>query len=132
MELDVFEVLLGHAEHIGRIGKEYVAAFDVFRNILIFTLLEIVKLGIVVRLNPARFVKVNRLPTALRVVLMFKTILYNFELKLAYGTDDAAVVELVYKHLGHTFVHELLDAFLKLLRLHRVIILNILEQFGRE
>ena len=46
---------------------------------------------------------------------MFKTILYNFELKLAYGTDDAAVVELVYKHLGHTFVHELLDAFLKLL-----------------
>ena len=48
------------------------------------------------------------------------------------GTDDFASIELVYEQLSHTLVHELVDAFLKLFWLHRVIILYIFEKLGRE
>ena len=39
---------------------------------------------------------------------------------------------LVYKQLSHTLVHQLIDTFLQLLRLHWVSILNILEHLRRE
>ena len=72
------------------------------------------------------------LPAALGVVLVFKPVLYNLKLELPHGANDLAPVELVDEKLGHTLVHQLVDAFLKLLRLHRVGILYVLEHLGRE
>ena len=72
------------------------------------------------------------LPAALGVVLVLQAILDDLKLQLSDGTDDAAVVELVDEHLRHTLVHELLDALLELLRLHGVVVLDILEELGRE
>jgi len=51
---------------------------------------------------------------------------------LAYCADDAAVVELVDKELGNTFVHELLYALVELLGAHGIIVLDVLKQFRRE
>ena len=51
---------------------------------------------------------------------------------MAYRANNATVVELVDKQLGHTLVHQLLQTLLELLRLHRVVVFNILEQFGGE
>ena len=67
------------------------------------------------------------LPTTLGVVLVLKTVLNNLELELAHGAYNLATIELVDEQLCHTFVHELIDALLKLLRLHRVIVLDVLE-----
>lgn len=72
------------------------------------------------------------LPAASCIVLMLQTILDNLKLELAYRANDATVVELVDKQLSHTLVHQLLQALLELLRLHRVVVFNILEQFGGE
>ena len=73
-----------------------------------------------------------RLPTALRIVLVLQTILDHLELQLADSTDNLTVVELVDEQLGHTLVHELVDTLLQLLRLHGVVVLDILKQLGRE
>lgn len=128
VELDVREVLLGHTQNVGGVGKEDVATLCVFGHVLIFTLLEVVKLGRIISLNPAGFVEMQRLPTAFRVVLMLQTVLDDLELQLTHSADDTSVVELVDKELGHTFVHELRDTLDKLLGLHRVVVLNILKE----
>lgn len=54
MEPDVLEILLSHLQHIAGICKEDIAPLAVFRHILVFTLLEILKFLFVVALNPAR------------------------------------------------------------------------------
>lgn len=74
----------------------------------------------------------DRLPAALGVVLVLEAVLDDLKLQLTDGTDDTPIVELIDEHLCHALVHQLLDTFLKLLRLHRVIILDILEQLRRE
>ena len=128
VELDVREVLLGHTQYIRGVGEEDVTALCVFGHVLIFALLEVVKLGRIISLNPAGFVEMQRLPTAFRVVLMLQTVLDDLELQLTHSADDTSVVELVDKELGHTFVHELRDTLDKLLRLHRIVVLNILKE----
>ena len=132
MKLDVLEVLLCHAQHVAGVGKEDIAALNVLRHVLVLSLLEVVELGCIIALYPAGFVEVDGLPTALGAILMLKAVLDDLKLQLANGTNDAAVVELVDEHLCHTLVHELLDTFLELLRLHRVVVFDILEQFRRE
>ena len=52
----------------------------------------------------------DRLPPTLGVVFMLKAILDDLKLQLAYGADDAAVVELVDEKLGNALVHQLFDA----------------------
>ena len=129
MELYVLEILLGHTQHITAVGKEDIASVLVLCHILVLALLEVLKLSLVVAFYPACFVQVDRFPTALGVILVFKTVLDNLKLQLSDSADDFASVELVDKQLCHTFVHKLVYAFLKLFRFHRVIILYILEQF---
>ena len=132
VELDVLEVLLGHAEDVAGIGEEDVAAFLVLSHVLILAFLEVLELLFVVARNPAGLVEMDGLPTALGIVLILKTILNDLELQLANGADDLAPVELVDEQLGDALVHELVDALLELLRLHGVVVLDILEQLGRE
>ena len=110
MEFDVFEVLLCHAQYVAAVGEENVAPLTVFGHILIFTLLEVVELSFVVALYPTCLVEVDRLPPALGIVFMLKAILDDLKLQLAYGADDAAVVELVDEKLGNALVHQLFDA----------------------
>ena len=56
-----------------------------------------------------------RFPTAFRVVFVLKPVLNDLKLQLSDSSDNLASVELVDKQLCHTLVHELADAFLKLL-----------------
>ncbi len=132
VELDVLKVLLCHAQHIAGVGEEDITAFYVLGHILILTLLEVVKFGCIITLYPASLVEMDGLPAALGIVLVLKAVLDDLKLQLTDGTDDTAVVELVDEHLCHALVHQLLDTFLELLRLHGVVILDILEQLRRE
>ena len=132
MEPDMFEVLLCHAEHIARVGKEHVSALYVLGHVLILALLEVLQLLRIVGLYPASLVQVDRFPAALGVVLVLQTILDDLELQLSYGSHDAAAVELVDKQLCHTLVHQLLQSLLELLALHWVVVLDILEEQRRE
>ena len=132
VELDMFEVLLRHREYIARVSEEHIAPLLVLGHILIFALLEVLQLGIVITLNPAGLIEMYGLPAALGVVLILQTILDHLELQLTDGTNDLTVVELIDEQLGHTFIHQLIDTLLQLLRLHRVVVLDILEQLRRE
>ena len=132
METDVLKVLLCHLQHVARVGEEHVAPVAVLGHVLVFALLEKFELRRVVAFNPAGLVKVDRLPAALGVVFVLKAILYHLKLQLAYGADNLAAVELIDKQLRHAFVHQLLDAFVELLRLHRVGVFDVFEHLGRE
>ena len=63
---------------------------------------------------------------------MQKAVLNHFELQLSDRTDNLTVVELIDKQLSNTFVHQLLNTFVKLFRLHRICIFDIFEHLGRE
>ena len=124
----MFKVLLSHTQYVARISEEHIAALDILCHILILALLEVLQFLLVVCLNPACLMQVNRLPAALGILLVLQAILDNLKLKLTHGTHDAATVELVDEQLSHTLVHELLQSLLELLALHWVIILDILEE----
>ena len=115
VELDMLKVLLRHIENVTRIGKEDIASVFVLCHILILTLLEIVEFLLIIALYPASFMEMNRLPTALGIVLILKTILDNLKLKLTYSADNLSSIKLVYEQLCHAFVHQLLKTFLELL-----------------
>ena len=132
MELDVFEIFLGHREDVARIGEEDITALLILRHILVLALLEVLKLCVIIALDPTGLIEMNGLPTALRVVLVLQTILDNLELQLTHRTDDLTVVELVDKELRHTFVHQLIDTLLKLFGLHGVVVLDVFEELWRE
>ena len=132
VELDVLEVLLRHGEHIAGIGEEDIATFLVLGHILVFTLLEVFELSSIVALYPASLIEVDGFPTALGIVLVLQAILDDLELQLAHSTDNLATIELIDEQLGHTLVHQLVDTLLQLLRLHGVVVLDILKQLGRE
>ena len=132
MELDVFEVLLRHAQHVAAIGQEHVAAVLILGHVLVFALLEVLQLLWIVALNPAGLIQMYGLPAAFGVVLVLQTILDNLELQLSYGSDNLAVVKLVNEQLCHTLVHQLVDTLLQLLGLHGVVVLDILKEFWRE
>lgn len=76
--------------------------------------------------------QVNRLPTALGIILVLQTILDHLKLKLTHCSHNAATIKLIDKQLCHTLVHQLLQSLLELLALHRIIILDILEEQWRE
>ena len=63
---------------------------------------------------------------------MEQAVLDHFELQLSDRTDNLTSVELVGKKLGDAFIHQLLDALVQLLGLHRIGILDIFEHFRRE
>ena len=105
MELNVLKILLSHAQHITAVGKEYVASILVFCHVLIFAFLEVLEFCLVVTFYPASFVKMDRFPTALGVILVFKTVLYDLKLQLAHGADNFSSVELIDKQLCYTFIH---------------------------
>ena len=115
VELDMLKVLLRHIENVTRIGKEDIASVFVLCHVLILTLLEIVEFLLIIALYPASFMEMNRLPTALGIVLILKTILDNLKLKLTYSADNLSSIKLVYEQLCHAFVHQLLKTFLELL-----------------
>ena len=132
MKFDSLKVLLRHRQHVARVGQENIAALLVLGHVLILALLEVLQLLLVVALYPARLIQVDRLPAALGIVLVLQTVLDDLELQLTDGADNLAAVELVDEQLGDTLVHQLVDALLQLLRLHRVVVLDILEQLRRE
>ena len=76
--------------------------------------------------------QVNRLPATLGVVLVLQAILDNLELQLSHGAHDATTIELIDEQLGHTLVHQLLQALLELLALHRVVVLDVFKEEWRE
>lgn len=115
VELDMLKVLLRHIENVTRIGKEDIASVFVLCHILILTLLEIVEFLLIIALYPASFMEMNRLPTALGIVLILKTILDNLKLKLTYSADNLSSIKLVYEQLCHAFIHQLLKPLLELL-----------------
>lgn len=84
----MFEVLLSHTQHIARISEEHIAALNILCHILVLTLLEVLQFLLIVSLNPTCLMQMNRLPTALGVVLVLQAILDNLELQL---TDDATM-----------------------------------------
>ena len=128
MELDVFKILLRHAQHVARIGKKDIAPLNILGHVLVLALLEVLEFLLVICLYPASLVKMHWLPAALGIVLVLQAVLDNLELQLTHGAHDAAAVELVDEELRHTLVHELLQSLLELLALHWVIILDILEE----
>lgn len=132
MEADLGEVALGHLEDVAGVGEEYVAAVAVYCHELVLALLEGGEGFGIVAFDPAGFVERDRFPAALCSVFVKQAVLDHFKLELTYGADDLAAIELVDKQLGHTFVHELLDAFLELLRLHRVGVFDVFEHLWRE
>ena len=132
VELDVLEVLLCHAKHIARVGKEDIATLCILCHVLVFALLEAVEFFFAVGLYPTSFIEMNGFPAATGVVLMFQSVLDDLKLELSHGAHNAAIVELIDKQLRHTFIHQLLQTLLKLLRFHRVIILNVFKQLRRE
>ena len=132
MELDVFKVLLCHREHITGVCQEHVPTLLVLRHILILTLLEILQFCRIVALYPAGLIQVNGFPTALGIVLVLQTILDNLKLQLTYSSNNLTAIKLINEQLGYTLVHQLVDTLLQLLGLHGVIVLDVLEQLGRE
>ena len=76
------EIVLRHLEHIVGIGKKHIAPLAVYGHELMLALLERLQGGSVIRLYPASLVERQRLPAALRAVLMQKAVLYHLELKL--------------------------------------------------
>ena len=126
------EVLLSHTQHIARISEEHIAALNILCHILVLTLLEVLQFLLIVSLNPTCLMQMNRLPTALGIVLVLQAILDNLELQLTDGTHDATTIELVDEQLCHTLVHQLLQSLLELLALHWVVVLDILEEQRRE
>jgi hypothetical protein len=132
VELDVLEVLLRHAQHVTAVCKEDITPLQVRCHILIFTLLEVVIFLFVVALNPACLVEMYWFPTAFGVVFIFQAVLDDLKLQLSDRSDDSPIVELIDEQLGYTFIHQLLDAFIELLRLHRVVVFDILEKLWRE
>ena len=128
----MLEIFLRHREHIARIGQKDITAFLVLRHILVLAFLEVFKFCLVVTLYPTCLVKMNGFPTALGIVLVLQTILDNFKLQLTYRSNNLTAIKLINEQLGYTLVHQLVDTLLKLLRLHGVVVLDILEQLRRE
>ena len=95
METDRLEIILRHLKHIIAVGQEDVTSLDILCHILVFAFLEILKFDRVITLNPAGLVQVHRLPTALCVVLVLETILYDLELELTNRSDELAPVMLI-------------------------------------
>ena len=114
MELDVLKVLLRHRQHIAGVGEEHIAPFLVLSHILVLALLEGFQFLLVVARNPAGLIQVNGFPTALGVVLVLQSLLYDLELQRAHGTYNLASVELVDEQLGYALVHQLVNALLEL------------------
>ena len=132
VELDVFEIFLGHGENITRVSEEHITALLVLRHVLVLTLLKILELRIIVALYPTSLVEMHRFPTTLRVVFVLQAILNHLKLQLTYGTDDLPIVELVDKQLRHALVHELIDTLLQLFGAHGIIVLDVFEELWRE
>ena len=132
MELDVFEVFLGHGENITRVSEEDITTLLVLRHVLVLAFLEILEFRIIVALYPTSLVEMHRFPTTLRVVFVLQAILDDLELQLTYGTNDLPVVELVDEELCHTLVHQLVDALLQLFGAHGIIVLDVFEELWRE
>lgn len=127
MELDFRKILLCHLQHIIGVGKKYISAIFVFCHELMFAVLEGIEGFFIVTLNPASFVEMYRFPAARRAILMKKAILNYLKLQLSDSAYQFAIIELVDKQLCHTFVHKLLNAFVELLGLHGVSVLNVFE-----
>ena len=132
METYALEIILGHLQYIVAVGEEDITSLDILGHILVFAFLEVLELSRVIALNPACLVEVYRLPTALGIILVLETVLYDLKLQLTHRTDELTAVMLVHEELCHTLAHKLVDTLGKLLGFHRVGILDVLEHFGRE
>lgn len=132
MESDLGEVVACHLEDIVGIRQENVAAFFVGGHELMLPFLEGSESFFIVTLDPACFIKTDRLPTALRSIFMEQPVLYHLKLELTNSPDDFSPVKAVCEHLCHAFVHQLVDTFVKLLGFHRIGILDIFKHLRRE
>ena len=132
METDTLEVVLCHLQHIVAVGKEHIAPLNILCHVLIFAFLEVLKFGGIVALYPTGLVEVHRLPATFCIVLVLQTILNNLELQLPHRAYELATIVLINKKLCNTLAHQLVDTLCKLLGLHGVGILYVLEHLGRE
>ena len=80
MEPDLGEVVACHLEDIVGIRQEDVAAFFVSGHELMLPFLEGSQSFFIVTLDPACFIKTDRLPTALRSIFMEQAVLYHLKL----------------------------------------------------
>ena len=97
MKDNVFEVLLGHHEHIAWFCKKHIPTLFVLGKVLIFTLFEIGQLFCIITLNPAGFVQADGFPTTLSTIFVQQALLYYFKLKLSDSANNFATIELVRK-----------------------------------
>ena len=130
MEFYMFEIDLCHLKHIVAIGQEDVTALLVLCHELILAFLERLQLGLIVAFNPASLVEAHRLPTTFGIILILQPVLDDLKLKLSDRSDKLTVVPLIDEKLRHALAHKLVDALGKLLRLHGVVVLDILEHLG--
>ena len=63
---------------------------------------------------------------------MLQTVLYDLKLQLTHRTDNLATVKRRCEELRHTLIHQLIHTLCQLLELHRVGILDVAEELGRE
>ena len=132
MEVDLRKIISRHLKDIVGVREKYVATLLIRGHKLMFPFLKGGQSLIVVALNPASLIEAYWLPSALSPVFMKQAILNHLKLKLADSADNFPSVEIICEYLGHAFIHKLVNPFVKLLLLHRVSILYILEHLRRE
>lgn len=115
MEADFWEIVLGHLEDVVGVGEEDITPLAVDGHKLVLALLECLKSLRAVALYPTCLVEGYRLPSYCCSIFMEQTVLYYLKLELSDGAYDFTAVKLVDKKLRHALVHQLLDAFIKLL-----------------
>ena len=125
-------ILLRHVQHIGAIGHKHIATFFVGSHILCLAFLEHIEFGIVVTLDPAGFVHLQRLPFTFGLVFVLQAVLDDLKLELSHRTDDLTTVQLADEELRYTFVHELVHTLFELFLLHRIGVVNVFEHLQRE
>ena len=85
----MFVILLRHIEHIGAIGHKHIPAFLVVRHVLRLAFLEHIEFRIVVTLDPAGFIHLQRLPFAFRLILVLEAVLNDLELELSHPSTGS-------------------------------------------
>ena len=102
------------------------------RHTVELALAEVVHLLLVVGLDPACLMDLDRLVAALGAVFVLQTVLDDLELQGSDRADDLAPVHPAREQLRDAFVHQLVDTLGQLLELHRIGVLDVAEQLGRE
>ena len=109
VEPDVGKLFLRERQRVGRVGQKDLAAVLVERHTVELALAEVVHLLLVVGLDPACLMDLDRLVAALGAVFVLQTVLDDLELQGSDRADDLAPVHPACEQLRDAFVHQLVD-----------------------